>query len=299
MKKFFRKVFLLALTVILIGGALLTVKYVKKHKFAVVIDKRNNMIAEVLEPGFSFIIRGLDYKNVSLRYFPINGVKKFNVKVMIPELADLEDDVYSIKFPVDVSYRVVPQKLNISLNDIDNDFIHSRMQSVIVSVFSKKLNNKFKEAYNPSQIEGIFIEIEADLMKEISSKIKFYGIEIVEIQRSGNVSFPGLEIYRTGLKYKKELLTLRQQNKLKREKLDNVLKMNDMSKENYRDNLKKMSALIKDNPLILKYIYIDKLVDSEKSVVPVDSSGYPLNLGNSVRTEVKKQTKSGEIDNLR
>ena len=66
--------------------------------------------------------------------------------------------------------------------------------------------------------------------------------------------------------------------------------------ELYLEKLTKVSSIIKDNPQILKYIYIDKMGDNIKVIISSDKTGIPGFLGesNDINPGVK-----GDVDNLR
>lgn len=285
---------------VLAVGAFFTVKYVKKDKIAIVIDNRNSMVDAVLSPGVSFVLRGIDYKNVSLKYFQDSGVKNFTVKIMIPQLSDLNDDTYAIIIPVDVSYVIISDKIKLTLSDLKNDFVKERLNRLILAEFSSAINKDLDKGYDPNKVEGIFEKYEKDIFENVSSKSEFYGLKIKKIQRSGNVSFPSLDVYNAGIDYKIELIELEQKKKLEKKRIDNSLELNNYRYDNYIENLKKMSKIIKENPLLLKYIYIDKLAGTIKIDLPVDSSGYPLNMNErSLDAEMKNSNNAEEIDNFR
>jgi hypothetical protein len=66
--------------------------------------------------------------------------------------------------------------------------------------------------------------------------------------------------------------------------------------EFYYEKLLKISSLIKDNPNILKYIYIDKLGGNIKVIISSDKTGLPSMFGDL--SESNSSVK-GDIDNLR
>ena len=67
--------------------------------------------------------------------------------------------------------------------------------------------------------------------------------------------------------------------------------------ELYFEKLLKVSSLLKDNPEILKFIYIDKMGDDIKVIISSDKTGMPSMFSedsNGTKPDVK-----GDVDNLR
>jgi hypothetical protein len=67
--------------------------------------------------------------------------------------------------------------------------------------------------------------------------------------------------------------------------------------ELYYEKLLKVSSMIKDNPEILKFIYIDKLGDDIKVIISSDKIGLPAMFSDTINNA--KPGVKGDVDNLR
>lgn len=276
-----------------------SVKWVQEDEFIVEIDNSNKVVKRCLGPGIQFTPWALNFKNVKIKYFPIFGIRNFDVSVMLPQLAELNDKTYSLTIPVDLSYTVIPKKFTIQYSQLDSDLVYSKLNSMIISEFSKEINSMFSEDYNSENIESYFSQIESNVFKNIQKNSEIYGIKITALRRSGGIKFPSKEAYLKGLEFKQELHELRLKQNIENEILKNSMKQKSITEDHEFDKLKKMSDIIKDNPLILKYIYIDKIQPVVNMKLPLSKSGYPLELEELDNKKVPSKKEDGDIDNLK
>jgi len=67
--------------------------------------------------------------------------------------------------------------------------------------------------------------------------------------------------------------------------------------ELYFEKLLRVSSILKDNPEILKFIYIDKMGDDIKVIISSDKTGLPAMFNES--SDGTKPGVKGDVDNLR
>ena len=63
------------------------------------------------------------------------------------------------------------------------------------------------------------------------------------------------------------------------------------------EKLLRISSILKNNPEILKFIYIDKMGDDIKVIISSDKTGLPAMFNDSA--EGTKPAAKGDVDNLR
>ena len=79
--------------------------------------------------------------------------------------------------------------------------------------------------------------------------------------------------------------------------LRNSLEKDKIASEAYYEKLSRIGNMIKDNPEILKYIYIDKLAGNIKVIISSEKNAMPVIFGQD--QDVKDSDLKKEIDNLR
>ena len=108
---------------------------------------------------------------------------------------------------------------------------------------------------------------------------------------------PDAEMYREGLLLASDLRKIENDNKKELIVLENILRKEDQKHKKYLENLWEIAKLVKNNPDLLKYLYIKGFSDKVKVILAPEKSGMPFGLDLEVRDGAA--SKKGEIDNLR
>ena len=220
-----------------------------------------------------------------------------NANVVIPSLSILKDDIYTVKIPFSVSYRIDRQ------NPPDKSFFRSKettdayVESFIESICSSVLVNYLEPVYNRNGIIKNEAELNGMIITSIMGKLKNAGIICDKLEIVTRGYFPDEELYREGIARCRELRDLDFINMKQQISVKNGLLKDRSQYELYYEKLFRVSALIKDNPDILKYIYIDKMGDNIKVIISSDKTGIPVMFGNPI--DEKKSDLKGDIDNFR
>lgn len=269
----------------------------KDDRIGVVKNPGTGEVILIFNDRFNFIWQGALPWVYDLGIVDTSTTVLINANVVIPSIAILKDDIYSVKIPFSVSYRVDRQ------NPPDKSFFKSKeatdayVESFVESICSSVLVNYLEPVYNRNGIIKNEAELSGMITSRIMEKLKSAGIicDKLEIVTSGY--YPDDELYREGLARCRELRDLDFANMKQQISVKNGLLKDRSQYELYYEKLFRVSALIKDNPDILKYIYIDKMGDDIKVIISSDKTGIPVMFGNPI--DDKKSDLKGDIDNFR
>jgi len=135
--------------------------------------------------------------------------------------------------------------------------------------------------------------------KSVAAESSPIGIIIENASRAGTAFLPERIVVNEGILHAADLRRMDKnlqmdligaKAKVEREKVRN---------EQLYVKLREMSRIIRDNPDILKYIYIDKIADDVKVILSSDASGMPRMIERELEQTPAKKTKPREINNLR
>lgn len=297
MKKFFLFVFIL----LVLGGlgycAFKIVKYNPKGQFLVVADKKEDRILFSSSRQWNIVPYAIIPGRTELYTIVTSGTLDVECKLTIPELASLNDSLYDITFQMAVEYGIdvdtfAPTKNFLSNPDgIINAALSSKAQAEFVSLISAYL----REGYNPEIITAEWDIIKNSLVKRLGQDAKKMGVHIISVGETDLLKLPPLEVYEYGKIFRDDLLELKKKHNLEAENLRHALDLKSIETDDYYKHLEKISALIKDNPDLLKYMYIEKLSPNVQVVVPVNEDGYAFGLDNSDAVS-KNATNNGKVD---
>jgi len=111
----------------------------------------------------------------------------------------------------------------------------------------------------------------------------------------GSVSIPGPEIYQEGVTLAAELRQIENTRQKDLLILENKLQKEDFRNKKYLENLKEIAKLVKNNPDLLKYLYIKGFAKNVRAIITPDRTGLPFGLDFGE----KEPRTAGDVDNLR
>ncbi len=268
-----------------------------KEEIVVLKDLKNNKVLYVFTSPYNFIWQGSLPWEYNVSKMPVVNTAIVNIQVKIPGLSSLNDDLYLIKLPVNISYRI--DKTNMP----DVAFLNSKIdiENYIVDkaaiVCQTVLMNYIDPSYDKNKIlknEKIIIET---MTSELVKKIANVGIIFENIEFISPGYFPDNKLYAEGVVQNKEMRDLDFSNKKQEVLLSKKLIKEKHENELYFEKLLRISSLLKDNPEILKFIYIDKMGDDIKVIISSDKTGLPAMFSDS--EDRTKPGVKGDVDNLR
>ena len=298
MKSFFIKVIFILL--IAAGGYIFITSYrpVPEGMISVVYGNQDDAPVIVVPAGSRFVIQGVAPWLYHIETIALDKRDSFDVKMTIPSLVGLKDEYYGISIPVSVEYSIEWDKVRDYTLFRNNSLkISNIIFEDTVRFFSNQLQPYLLPFYRGPALEFRKEEIKAAVRNGLTDKLAGQGITLKRIDIYENWTYPDNERYREGLQYLAELRRIEIENAKSLSLLKNRLEGEKIQEEALYKKYREMSRIIKQNPDILKYIYIDKLTDDLKVIVSSDKSMVPLFL-----EEGKNKgsvSEKGEINNLR
>jgi len=260
-------------------------------------DVKSNKVVQVYSTQYNFIWQGVLPWNYLVQKMPVKNSAIINIQVKIPSLSSLNDDTYLIKLPANISYQIDKKNmpdisyLNSKL-DIENYIVDK--SSIICQTVLMKYIDPVYDRNNISKNEKIIVET---MISELLKKIPSMGLVLDKIEFISPGYFPDNKIYNEGLVQNKEMRDLDFSNKKQEILLSKKLIKEKHENELYLEKLLRVSSLLKDNPEILKFIYIDKMGDDIKVIISSDKTGLPAMFNDS--SDGTKPAVKGDVDNLR
>lgn len=297
MKSLVRWLIKLLIFILVIDGIIFSVYKSGNDEIVILKDIKNNKVIQSYSSTYNFIWQGLLPWNYVVVKIPIKSTALFNIHVKIPSLSSLNDDLYVIKQTANISYQLDktnlpdPVYLN-SKNDIET-YIMERSSKISETV----LMGYIEPVYDKSVILKNEKNIVDTLTSELVRKLKNLGVIVEKLEFISPGYFPDNRLYAEGLIQNKEMRDLDFSNRKEEILLSKKLLKEKYENELYFEKLLKMSSVLKDNPDILKFIYIDKMGDKIKVIISSDKTGLPA-MFNEVEDKTKPDVKR-DVDNLR
>jgi hypothetical protein len=185
----------------------------------------------------------------------------------------------------------------------DMSYLNSRLdiENYIVeksAIISQTILMKYIE---PVYDKNIILKNEKAIVEALTSELvkKMAGLGIIleKVEFISPGYYPDNKLYNEGLVQNKEMRDLDFSNKKQEILLSRKLISEKQQNELYYEKLLKISSLLKNNPEILKFIYIDKMGDDIKVIISSDKTGLPAMFNDS--SDGAKPGVKGDVDNLR
>ena len=266
----------------------------KDNRIGIVKDCKTGDVVLIFTDSYNFIWQGTVPWIYSVDITDTSTASIMSVDVVIPSLSKLKDDIYYIKIPLSISYRIDRSNPPDKTVFKDRGTINAYVKGYIEAMCSSVLINYLEPAYNRNALlkdEKILYDT---IIAKLMEKLKSAGIVCDRIEIVSRAYFPEDDLYREGLVRCKELRNLDFENIKKEIELKNRLIKDKTEYELYFERLYRVSALIKDNPDILKYIYIDKMGGNIKVIISSDKTGIPFMFGSPL--DDKKTDLKGDVD---
>lgn len=260
------------------------------------IKDHDNRIITGFKNRYNFIWQGSLPWKYKIEKLSLKNSSLLNVTIQIPSLSSLTDDIYFIRIPLNVSYRINRDNLP------DMSYLSDKIQmdKYISDIASGICTTMFMDYIEPQYTRERFIveqkRLNDDIAAEINIKLASLGIVVEKLEFILPGYYPDTKLYQEALVRNREMRDLDFSSKKQEIMMKKQLLKEKSEFEFYFEKLSKVSALIKDNPQILKYIYIDKMGDNIKVIISSDKTGIPGFLGES---NDNNPGIKGDVDNLR
>ena len=294
MKRFFKNTLwaVLLCSVLFIGWR--TFVWVGSHESAVVFDGQSEYISGFYLHGLHWtglrsiwnrptVLRGKDYGSFS-----------FDCISPLPGATAQVDSAFTVKISIDVEYRL-KKGFICEYEDLAGDYVRKCIVRNSNTLLRDELNVQLKTAGAEGYVSAVNSSVSAALIL-LKKRMNDNGVDLTRFDVR-SVFYPDAALYRVLLDHRyisiKQLLA--QDLNIRSAEADIAgIKMRD---EYYDRRLEKISQLIEKNPLLLKFIYIDKLGGNVKMIQPSGTDGLPA-ITDTER--VKGGISAGrQIDNLK
>lgn len=268
-----------------------------ENEYGLVKDINNNQIVTGFKNRYNFVWQGgLPWK-YKVEKIELKNSSIFDVVIQIPSLSSLTDDIYYIRIPLNITYRIKKDNLpDISFLS-DRKVMDQYVSTVAAGICSTMLIDYIEPKYDRNRLLQEQKRLNDDIAAEISKKLASLGVVPEKLEFLLPGYYPDTRLYDEALVRNKEMRDLDFSNKKQEILMKKQLLKEKSEFELYLEKLTKVSSLIKDNPQILKYIYIDKMGDNIKVIISSDKTGIPAVFGES--TDNNNSGVKGDIDNLR
>lgn len=271
---------------------------IEEGVFGLVRSEQTGDIIRVLDSGYHIIPEGIIPEEISLMTFRKKESRLFDLSIPIPSLEMTKSDFYAITIPVSVQYAVSPERITLITEEWgdDRDYIPHLLKRFMTGYFVREFTPYFSPVYRRVELERDMDEIVQSVSESLTAQGRGIGIEITAFRLSGAVRLPDTEIFFDGLQYLKELMEVEKNNKKELIILRSKLERDEIYNKQFYQKLEEISRLIKQNPDLLKYMYIEKMADKVKVIITPEQSGMPfgLDFGSG-----EKEKRTGDINNLR
>jgi len=257
----------------------------------------NNQVITGFKNRYNFIWQGSLPWKYNIEKIELKNSSLINVVIQIPSLASLTDDIYFIRIPLNITYRINKDNLpDLSLLSSKNN-MNQYISGIASGICSTMLADYIEPKYTRERLVSEQKRLNDDISAEINKKLISLGIIAEKIEFILPGYYPDTALYQEALLKNKEMRDLDFSSKKQEILMKKQLLKEKSEFEFYFEKLSKVSALIKDNPQILKYIYIDKMGDNIKVIISSDKTGFPAFLGES--SDNNNPGIKGDVDNLR
>lgn len=294
-----KKICLILIIFILVCAGYVSVNCLFKipERHIVIAQDQKNGSIFFLKPGYNFVWQALIPQKIIIRNYNIKNEDIFNLKINNPVFSDSESRYKFIRLDMSIEYELIFDNFNFTdltikqNQNIFHDLIYNNLQTVI----NKEIIPYFIHGYRSSLILKDEKNIVGRAVENIKSLVNNKGIKIINYKTIGGFEIPDDDAYNKELSYQNELNELEKNNKKELIIIQSKLQKEKILNIDYYNKLNEISKIIKENPDMLKYIYIDKMSDNVKVIITSDKSGMPFGLN---LNDEASSVRYGEIDNL-
>jgi regulator of protease activity HflC (stomatin/prohibitin superfamily) len=253
----------------------------------------------ISHPGLNFLWQGaIPGRLTSIRYSR-RAAQVLEIKIPIPALVELKNDLYSVAVPVSLVFDIDSRRLSIDPATLgaDKNAPGTLLKKALEGYLAREMAVYLEPVYNRAGLLQAGEAIIEKAMDSLASQAGKLGIALVSFEIPGRITVPDDRTYYEGVLYLRDLRELERANKKDLVIFKHALEKERQARRDFLEKLGEVSKLVKGNPDLLKYIYIDRLAGNVKVIITPDKSGMPLGLEFNEKADAGP--KKGEIDNLK
>ncbi len=294
-----RKILLIIILLALVGYLYVNCFFIiEEGVFGLVRSEQTGDIIRVLDSGYHIVPEGIVPGEISLMTFQKRESRLFDLSIPIPSLEMTRSDFYAITIPVSVEYAIAPERIALVTEEWGDNrhYIPQLLKRFMTRYFVREFTPYFSPVYRRVELERDMERIIQLVSESLIEQGRGIGIEITAFRLSGVVRLPDAGTFSDGLQYLKDLIEVEKNNKKELIILRSKLERDEIYNKQFYKKLEEISNLIKKNPDLLKYMYIEKMADKVKVIITPEQSGMPFGLDFG---PVEKEKRTGDINNLR
>lgn len=271
---------------------------ISEGSLGLVENREDGSVLRVLPAGYRFIWQGALWNRVTVLILPVRNTDLYELKIPVPPLETLESDFYSVRLPLSVTYEINPSLAGLEGTKLKRGGkpMTETAGKILESALRMELSPYLSPNYRRHDLErdrARILEKAGEVMKKNAAG---RGIAVLAVEYAGIMQMPEMNTYYEGFRFYQDLLNIEKNNKKELIIIANNLQKEKIIHKQYLEKLGDIARLIKGNPDLLKYIYMDRLSGNVKVIISSDKTGMPFGLDFS---DSEKKQKKGEIDNLR
>ncbi len=275
--------------------ALFSVKFTAPNQIGVVEEIESGKVVGSYTGKISFVWQGALLP--LYRTYEISTVRSQNITAdaTIPPLQDLKSGFYSVKIPIRVAYTLTRDGLfDRDLLGEYGERLDHQVAAVVKGAIAGELDSYLRPLYFPQAVEMRIGDIVESASKKAGEELGEIGIKAVRITRNGPAVIPTTVTYNEGIGFLAAMRAMEHDDAMKLIRLKNELDRGRLADAEYVKKLTALSKVLRQNPDIIRYIYIDKISANAKVILPNEL--YDILVGN---LKNRPRHAEGDIDNLR
>ncbi len=275
-------------------GAYFTVFMVDEGEYGVITSTDDDEVVAVLPPGMHFVPRAVFPWKTALTYGRAKASNMFDLSVPLPGLEELDSRHYSVGIRVNAAWEVDFQTVTGDLLAEKGRVVHT-IGKFLKGGFTGEMAPYLHPMYNSRKLELEMEAVSDRVFEAVKKKCAGIGIRVLTMGLVGPVSVPNPEIFREGVSLAAELRQIENTNRKDLLILENKLRKEDFKNKKYLENLREIAKLVKNNPDVLKYLYIKGFSKNVRAILMPERTGLPFGLDFGE----KGPRKEGDVDNFR
>ncbi len=298
MFRFIKNLIIFSIIVAVLLGLYLSFRILPEGKIGIIHDINKNKTAGIYNRKYNFVWQG----SIPWLYVltEVNSIRNaaFLSSVEVTGIESVKDDFYRVTVPVSIIYKINPDKFHdFSKLSGNTDQLIDDIRKMLSLELSRELTKYFYPFYRNNEIT-----LNADAILNAASvnfkkAAEISGIDMQKLDFTGPLNVPDYRTYQEAVTHIQEMRKIEKDNEKQLKELTSKIERERLSDEKYYARLAKISEIIKHNPEMIKYIYIDKMGSDVKLIISSDKTGVPEFLG--AVEEKKPVKKTGNIDNLK
>ncbi len=274
----------------------------KNEESGLVYELESGNLVYDFHEKYNFVWHGLQPWMYGIKKTSRKRFLSLDIRVPMPGIYGIEDESFFIHLPMEVECIVGKDSIK---RFFGNEMGKGNNLLLPLTKYIKEQAILSTQAvingYSPSGYNReVLVKKEKEIKKKLAS-LMFKNVnqnlcKIVSLTIPGGFFFPEKAAYDEVARHVEESRRVLLLNKKENLILQGKIEADNDRNRHYFDKLKEISELIKDNPELLKYIYIDKLSPNIKVIISSDRTGFPSFL---VPKKEDNSDSNGDIDNLK